>query len=338
MPLFKSSLREASYAKCLHLIRVPPLRLDPAQEAINHKGRLAGRTRLGSAACLIYFWCCVSFSALSLLDSTDKPMLKWLVWSIKHEFAEWLSMLKLNLHRISHQYPRFDQSGKSQPMTDALQGFARVLKAFRGQAMSRLFTPVAVLVESRWLVCEEKRLRDGNKATLPRRVLEPLLGGSPFGCALRMRRCGRRHRTIASAPLSAWLTSDSRYRIKDAGLRNRETNLFLPSDAVRFLTLMRNCQSSAMHWIFPLFEGGVNAESQPRHACRVLGLDCLLATGRSPELLRISPAVRRSVQVSWSESPVHSYTIFRDLWVKDFFCEGPIISSRWLQKVVVLQH
>ena len=37
----------------------------------------------------------------------------------------------------------------------------------------------------------------------------------------------RRH-TIAVAPLSAGLTSNSRYRIKDAGPRNREENDVLP--------------------------------------------------------------------------------------------------------------
>jgi len=73
----KVHLHQTFYATCLCLIRIPPLRLDPDQEATTHYGRLAGRARLGSAACLAALLACdvVSLSLLSLLlDTTDKPM------------------------------------------------------------------------------------------------------------------------------------------------------------------------------------------------------------------------------------------------------------------------
>ena len=62
--------------------------------------------------------------------------------------------------------------------------------------------------------------------------------------------------------------------------------MFAPSDAVRFLTLTRRCaiKCNALN-LSCYWKTGLNAESQPHHACRVLGLDCLPATGRSPVLL-----------------------------------------------------
>ena len=63
--------------------------------------------------------------------------------------------------------------------------------------------------------------------------------------------------------------------------------MFSPSDAVRSLTLTRSCaiKRNALN-LSRYWKTGLSAESQPHHAFRVLELDCLLATGRSPVLLR----------------------------------------------------
>ena len=52
--------------------------------------------------------------------------------------------------------------------------------------------------------------------------------------------------------------------------------MFAPSDAVRSITLPTssaikcNALNLSRYW-----KTGLSAESQPHHACRVLGLDCL---------------------------------------------------------------
>ena len=63
--------------------------------------------------------------------------------------------------------------------------------------------------------------------------------------------------------------------------------MFAPSDAVRPLTLTRSCaiKCNALN-LSRYWKTGLSAESQPHHAYRVLGLDCLPATDRSPVLLR----------------------------------------------------
>ena len=63
--------------------------------------------------------------------------------------------------------------------------------------------------------------------------------------------------------------------------------MFAPSEAVRSLTLTRSCaiKCNALN-LFLYWKLELSAESQPHHACRVLGLDSLPATGRSPVLLR----------------------------------------------------
>ena len=56
--------------------------------------------------------------------------------------------------------------------------------------------------------------------------------------------------------------------------------MFAPSDAVRSITLPTssaikcNALNLSRYW-----KTGLSAESQPHHACRVLGLDCLPANG-----------------------------------------------------------
>ena len=56
--------------------------------------------------------------------------------------------------------------------------------------------------------------------------------------------------------------------------------MFAPSDAVRSMTLPTssaikcNALNLSRYW-----KTGLSAESQPHHACRVLGLDCLPANG-----------------------------------------------------------
>ena len=63
--------------------------------------------------------------------------------------------------------------------------------------------------------------------------------------------------------------------------------MFAPSDAIRSLTLASSCaiKCNALN-LSRYWKTGLSAESQPHHAYRVLGLDCLPATGRSPVLLR----------------------------------------------------
>ena len=56
--------------------------------------------------------------------------------------------------------------------------------------------------------------------------------------------------------------------------------MFAPSDAVRSITLTRRCaiKCNALN-LSRYWKTGLSAESQPHHACRVLGLDCLPANG-----------------------------------------------------------
>ena len=97
-----------------------------------------------------------------------------------------------------------------------------------------------------------------------------------------------RHLQVAQPPLSAGLTSNSRYRIKDAGPRNREENDVLPerygpfNNADEALCNQVQCTES-----FPLLEDGVKRRKPAPSTVAVgWGLDCLPATGRSPVLLR----------------------------------------------------
>ena len=77
----------------------------------------------------------------------------------------------------------------------------------------------------------------------------------------------------SAAPSIGGLTSNSRYRIKDAGLRNREENLFSPSDAVRSLTLTTLCNQTLVQCTesFPLLEDGQAQKASPIHSCRGMG-------------------------------------------------------------------
>ena len=62
--------------------------------------------------------------------------------------------------------------------------------------------------------------------------------------------------------------------------------MFAASDAVRPKTLTRSCaiKCNALN-LSRYWKTGLSAESQPNHVCRVLGLNCLPAAGRSPVLL-----------------------------------------------------
>ena len=63
--------------------------------------------------------------------------------------------------------------------------------------------------------------------------------------------------------------------------------MLAPSDAVRSPTMTRSCAIKCNALKLSRYrKKGLTAESQPYHACRVLGLDCLPAMGRSPVLLR----------------------------------------------------
>ena len=118
-----------------------------------------------------------------------------------------------------------------------------------------------------------------------------------------------------SPPLSAGLTSNSRYRIKDAGPRNREENEALPErcdelhNAEVALCNQVQCTES-----FPLLENGVKRRKPA--PCTVAvgwGLDCLPAKG-SLSLAAAMPhsAVRGGVaDLLDRESPMLSHTIFR---------------------------
>ena len=91
--------------------------------------------------------------------------------------------------------------------------------------------------------------------------------------------------------------------------------MFAPSDAVRSLTLASSCaiKCNALN-LSRYWKTGLSAESQPHHACRVLGLDCLPANGSLSRAAAIThSAVRGSVAgLLDRESPVLSHTIFRE--------------------------
>ena len=81
--------------------------------------------------------------------------------------------------------------------------------------------------------------------------------------------------------LSVGLTSNSLNRSNDVGRRNREeNNVLLERCGCRCITLTRryvfrcDALNLSRYW-----KTGLSAESQPHRACRVLGLDCLLANG-----------------------------------------------------------
>ena len=90
--------------------------------------------------------------------------------------------------------------------------------------------------------------------------------------------------------------------------------MFAPSDAVRPLTLARSCAIKCNALNFSRYwKTGLSAESQPHHACRVLGLDCLPANGSLSRAAAVThSAVRGDVAGPIDrESPVVLLTIFR---------------------------
>ena len=97
--------------------------------------------------------------------------------------------------------------------------------------------------------------------------------------------------------------------------------MFAPSDAVRSITLPTssaikcNALNLSRYW-----KTGLSAESQPHHACRVLGLDCLPATGRSPVLPRqLTQPLEEVSQVSLIGNRSCCRTpFFGDLWDQGF--------------------
>ena len=98
-----------------------------------------------------------------------------------------------------------------------------------------------------------------------------------------------RHLLVAQPPLSAELTSNSRYRIKGAGLRNREENDVLPKRCgCRFKSLVRRYALWCVALNFSRYwKTGLIAESQPSSQMPwdEDWIVCQL-TGRSPVLLR----------------------------------------------------
>ena len=97
--------------------------------------------------------------------------------------------------------------------------------------------------------------------------------------------------------------------------------MFAPSDAVRSLTLTRRCaiKCNALN-LSRYWKTGLNAESQPLHACRVLGLDCLPANGS----LSRAAAMSHSAVEEMSQEPLIGNLqwcctpFFGELWDQGF--------------------
>ena len=90
--------------------------------------------------------------------------------------------------------------------------------------------------------------------------------------------------------------------------------MFAASDAVRPITLTNSCaiKCNALN-LSRYWKTGLNAESQPHHACRVLGLDCLPANG---SLSRAAAMPHSAVRGDAAgpidrESPFALHSIFR---------------------------
>ena len=90
--------------------------------------------------------------------------------------------------------------------------------------------------------------------------------------------------------------------------------MFAPSDAVRSITLPTssaikcNALNLSRYW-----KTGLSAESQPHHACRVLGLDCLPANGSLSRAAAMTHSAVRGSTAGLLDrcSLVALHTIFR---------------------------
>ena len=97
--------------------------------------------------------------------------------------------------------------------------------------------------------------------------------------------------------------------------------MFAPSDAVRSLTLASSCaiKCNALN-LSRYWKTGLSAESQPHHACRVLGLDCLPANGS----LSRAAAMTHSAVEEMSQEPLIGNLqwcctpFFGELWDQGF--------------------
>ena len=97
--------------------------------------------------------------------------------------------------------------------------------------------------------------------------------------------------------------------------------MFAPSDAVRSLTMTTSCaiKCNALN-LYRYWKTGLSAEIQSHHTCRVLGLDCLPATGRSPVLLRwlTQPYEEISHEVFIGKFQWCCTPFFGELWDHEF--------------------
>ena len=132
---------------------------------------------------------------------------------------------------------------------------------------------------------------------------------------------------MAQPPQSAGLTSNSRCRINDAGLQNREEDGVLPERCGPFdnadeeLFNQVQCTES-----FPLLEDGVKRRKlAPSTVAVGWELDCLPANGSLSHAAAMAhSALRGDVAGTIKRgSPLVLHNIFRDLWDQRFLPRGP---------------
>ena len=105
------------------------------------------------------------------------------------------------------------------------------------------------------------------------------------------------------------------------------------SDAVRFITLPTICNQVQCTESFPLLEDGVKRRKPPHTHCRGMGMDM---PNRS---LSRAAAMTHSAVEEMSQEPLIGNLqwcctpFFESFGIKDFFREGPISMSRWLQGI-----